>query len=111
MTGRWDAERDASDAAQALAGIVALLRRAASGDAEQRRLLNLAQNGAAAAGRVEAYLRQQRAPSDGEMAAVPGRLAPWRDWVPSRGHIFGGTTAPSRVNGVPAPRRCGDPGE
>ncbi|MEU4687641.1 hypothetical protein [Actinoplanes sp. NPDC023714] len=111
MTGRWDAERDASDAAQVLAGIAALLQRAATDDVDVDRLLAMARSGEAAAGRVEAFLREHRGAGDGEMAAVPARLAPWRDWVPSRGHIFGAAPQPRRVNGVPQPRRCGDPGE
>jgi hypothetical protein len=111
VTGRWDAERDAADAAQALAGLVALLQRAALDQVDQNQLLNLARNGEAAAGRVESFLRSQRGAGDGEMASVPARLAPWRDWVPSRGHLFSGPAAPHQVNGVPQPRRCGDPGE
>ncbi|BBH64568.1 hypothetical protein ACTI_12530 [Actinoplanes sp. OR16] len=111
MTGRWDAERDASDAAQVLAGIIALLQRAAIDETDVNQLLSMARNGAAAAGRVEAYLRAQRGAGDGEMATVPSRLAPWRDWAPSRGHLFGASAHPRRVNGVPQPRRCGDPGE
>lgn len=111
MTGRWDAERDASDAAQALAGIVALLRRAGNDGVDHGQLLNLALHGAAAAGRVEAFLRDHRGAGDGELSAVPPRLAPWRDWAPSRGHLFGEGVAARRFNGVPLPRRCGDPGE
>jgi hypothetical protein len=113
VTGLWDAERDAHEAARALAGLAALLRAAgaAAGDpTEHRTLLSLAQNGETAAQRVVAYLRDQRGAGDGEMAAVPSRLAPWRDWVPTRGHLFGATASPGRVNEVPQPRRC-DPGE
>ncbi|MEU4559638.1 hypothetical protein AB0F72_14735 [Actinoplanes sp. NPDC023936] len=111
MTGHWDAERDASDAAQALAGIVALLRCGAVGDMDRSQLLNLARSGEQAAGRAAAFLREQRGAGDGELANVPPRLAPWRDWVPSRGHLFGASAKPRPVNGVPQPRRCGDPGE
>jgi hypothetical protein len=113
VTGLWDAERDAYEAAQALAGLAALLRATnASGADETDRstMLSLAQNGEAAAQRVVAYLRDQRGAGDGELAAVPARLAPWRDWVPTRGHLFGATTSPRRADEVPQPRRC-DPGE
>lgn len=109
MTGLWDAERDAYDAAQALAGLAQLLARA-SGEEERRLLLGMARNGEAAAERVVAYLRQQRGAGDGELAAVPPRLAPWRDWVPARGHLFGAPAGPRHTNEVPQPRRC-DPGE
>ena len=109
MTGLWDAERDAYEAAQALAGLAALLSRTPPGPGSEE-LLSLARNGEAATQRVVAYLRQQRAAGDGDLAAVPTRLAPWRDWVPTRGHLFGATAAPQRANEVPQPRRC-DPGE
>ncbi|MEU4426285.1 hypothetical protein AB0F81_37160 [Actinoplanes sp. NPDC024001] len=117
MTGLWDAERDAYDAAQALAGLAALLARTANAraadevlDEDCRLLLSMARNGETAAERVVAYLRQQRGAGDGDLAAVPSRLAPWRDWVPTRGHLFGATAAPRHPNEVPQPRRC-DPGE
>ncbi|WP_433827113.1 hypothetical protein ACQP2E_34250 [Actinoplanes sp. CA-015351] len=109
MTGRWDAERDASDAAQALAGIVALLQRAANDEVDRNQLLSLARSAESSAERVAAFLRGQRGANDGDMVAVPPRLGPWRDWTPSRGHLLG--AVPARVNGVPQPRRCGDPGE
>lgn len=113
MTGAWEAERDAYDAAQALAGMADLLQAAADpgGDrVDRQRLINLAESGAAAADRVVAFLRAQRAAGDGDMAMVPTRLAPWRDWVPQRGHLFGAAPAPRRIGEVPQPRRC-DPGE
>ena len=48
---------------------------------------------------------------DGEVAAVPLRLGPWRDWVPTRGNLFGGPSAtPPRIGELPRPRRR-DPGE
>ncbi|WP_328461932.1 hypothetical protein OHA21_33940 [Actinoplanes sp. NBC_00393] len=109
MTGLWDAERDAYEAAQALAGLAALLSHSATGRAPDE-LLSLVRNGEVAAQRVVAYLRHQRAAGDGDLAAVPTRLAPWRDWVPTRGHLFGATAAPHRAGEVPQPRRC-DPGE
>jgi hypothetical protein len=105
---------------QALAGLAALLRRPADdlpgldrcdpAVAEARRLLlGIAEDGGAAAERVVAYLRAQRGPGDGEVVAVPRHLGPWREWVPTRGHLFG--VAPQmRQHGVPQPRRC-DPGE
>jgi hypothetical protein len=106
---------------QALAGLAALLRRPAgdlpgreSGDtteADARRLLlGLAEDGGLAAARVLAYLRDQRGAGDGEVVAVPPRLGPWREWVPSRGHLFGVSTGTRQPNGVPQPRRS-DPGE
>ncbi|GIE79698.1 hypothetical protein Aph02nite_56480 [Actinoplanes philippinensis] len=109
MTGLWDAERDASEAARALAGLAALLR--AETPPDPRALRSLAENGGAAAERVVAYLRRRCAPGDGEMAEAPPRLAPWRDWVPSRGHLFGVPGVDRQAGGVPQPRRCGDPGE
>ena len=122
MTSLSDAERDASDVVQALAGLVALLRRPA-GDlpgpetfdpaavaATRRLLLGLAEDGGLAAARVEAYLRELHGAGDGEQAAVPARLGPWREWVPPRGYVFGGPGRTRQPNGVPQPRRC-DPGE
>ncbi|MEU4157573.1 hypothetical protein [Actinoplanes sp. NPDC026670] len=109
MTGLWDAERDASEAVQALASLAALLREETPAD--PRVLRSLAENGGAAAERVVAYLRRQCAPGDGEMATVPPRLAAWRDWVPPRGHLFGAPGADRQSDGVAQPRRCGDPGE
>ncbi|MFC4067678.1 hypothetical protein [Actinoplanes subglobosus] len=109
MTGVWDAERDASEVVQALAGLAALLRE--GDDADPRVLRSLAENGGAAAERVVAFLRAQCAAGDGATAAVPPRLAPWRDWVPPRGHLFGAPGADRRADGVAQPRRCGDPGE
>ena len=109
MTGLWDAERDASEVARALAGLVALLREDVPAD--PRMLLGIAENGGAAAERVVDYLRQRRAPGDGEMATVPPRLGPWRDWRPSCGPLFGATGSGRHTDGVPQPRRCGDPGE
>ncbi|MFC7527724.1 hypothetical protein [Actinoplanes sp. GCM10030250] len=108
----WEAERDAYDAARALAGMAALLRaasRAPADETDQRMLLSLAQNGEEAAQRVVSYLRDQRGAGDGEMATVPSRLAPWRDWVPTRGHLFGASASHGPVRDVSQPR-C-DPGE
>jgi hypothetical protein len=122
VTSLSDAERDASDVVQALAGLAALLRRpagdlpgpdpfdpAAVVDA-RRLLLGLAEDGGLAAARLEAYLRDLRGAGDGERAAVPVRLGPWREWVPHRGYLFGAAGRTRQPNGVPQPRRC-DPGE
>jgi hypothetical protein len=109
VTGLWDAERDASEVAQALASLAALLSE--EKPADPRVLRSLAENGGAAAERVVAYLRRRCAPGDGEMIAAPPRLAPWRDWVPPRGHLFGAPGARRQADGVSQPRRCGDPGE
>lgn len=122
MTSLSDAERDACDAMQALAGVAALLRRPA-GDlpgldpadpaiAEARMLLlSIAEDGGRAAARVVAYLRERRGAGDGELVAVPPRLGQWRHWMPPRGHLFGLSASPRRpANEVPHPRRS-DPGE
>jgi len=118
-----DAERDASDVMQALAGLAALLRRPAvdlpgglasdepSDEEVRRMLLGVAEDAGVAAARVVAYLREQRGNGDGDLAAVPPRLGPWREWVPPRGHVFGPSAGlPRATNEVPQPRRC-DPGE
>jgi hypothetical protein len=121
VTGLSDAERDASDAMQALAGLAALLRRPVddlsvldSSDpvaADARRLLlSIAEDGGVAAARVVDYLREQRGAGDGELAAVPPRLGQWRQWIPPRGHLFGLSAGIRKaINEVPHPRR--DPGE
>jgi len=121
VTGLSDAERDACDALQALAGLAALLRRPAAdvsgldpsdpaSDDTRRLLLGLAEDGSEAAARVLAYLRTQRGAGDGDLAVVPIRLGPWRDWVPPRGHLFGLAAKQSTHKDVPQPRRA-DPGE
>ncbi|SNY08872.1 hypothetical protein [Paractinoplanes atraurantiacus] len=122
MTSLSDAERDACDVMQALAGLAALLRRTAAeipaldaddptADDARRLLLGLAEDGGQAASRVVAYLREQRGAGDGELVSVPPRLGPWREWSPPRGHLFGVTATTRRAtNEVPQPRRS-DPGE
>jgi hypothetical protein len=110
-----DAERDACDVVQALAGLAALLARPTEGqrdpalDDMRRTLLNLAENGGAAELRVLAYLRSLRRAGDGEEAAVPPRLGPWREWVPPRGNLFGYPGVEHRIGEVH--RRRADPGE
>jgi len=118
-----DAERDACDVVQALAGLTALLRITGPGqddvpgcddvalDEARQKLLSLAEDGGAAAARVLAYLRSLQGAGDGVATAVPPRLGPWRDWVPPRGHLFTGPVGPAeRVEKFPRPRRR-DPGE
>jgi hypothetical protein len=122
-----DAERDACDVVQALAGLAALLARQATdrsgtdrsgtddrpdpeADDIRRTLLNLAQDGGTAAVRVLAYLRTQRGAGDGESAAVPPRLGMWRDWVPPRGYVLGSTAGRPRIGEVHHRRRS-EPGE
>jgi hypothetical protein len=121
VTSLSDAERDACDVMQALAGLAALLRRSV-GDVPgavpddpaaaetYRSLLAIAEDGGVAAARVVAYLNEQRGAGDGELVAVPRRLGQFRDWVPPRGHVFGVSGGVYRPNGVPQPRRS-DPGE
>jgi hypothetical protein len=110
-----DAERDACDVVQALAGLAALLARATGGspdpelDDARRTLLCLAEDGNAAAVRVLAYLRALRGAGDGDAVAVPPRLGLWREWVPSRGHVFGYAAKAPRVGEIHHPRS--DPGE
>jgi hypothetical protein len=108
-----DAERDASDAVQALAGLAALLAwptdQDPAVDHAQRTLLSLAEEGGAAAARVLAYLRTMRGAGDGDAVAVPPRLGPWRDWMPARGHVFGYVPNAPRVGEMH--RRRADPGE
>ena len=120
MASLSDAERDACDVMQALAGLAALLGRPAEDRpgldpydprAEEFRqlLLGMAAEGSLAAARLVAYLREQRGAGDGELAMVPLRLGEWRDWVPPRGHLFA-APADHQPDGVAPPRRS-DPGE
>jgi hypothetical protein len=107
-----DAERDAGEVVQALAGLAALLRKdGVEVDDETRMLLSLAENGSLAATRVLAYLRELRGPGDGEAAAVPHRLGQWRDWVPVRGHVLSDRSRGHRIDEIPNHPRHGDPGE
>jgi hypothetical protein len=115
VSGLSDAERDAGDVAQALAGIAALLARPATDRADpviedaRRMLLSLAEDGGVAAARVLAYLRMTRGPGDGAAVDVPPRLGQWRNWVPPRGNILGWSGSERRM-GTVQPRRS-DPGE
>ena len=118
VTGLSDAERDACDVMQTLAGLAALLRRPGgdltgldpASDHTQLLLLALAEDAGQACERVVSYLREQRGAGDGEGVAVPRRLGPWREWTPVRGHLFGASEGIRRADGVPQARRC-DPGE
>ena len=116
-----DAERDACDVLQALAGLAAVLARPLPGEPvgarderalEDARLvmLSLAQDGGEAAQRLVTYLRALRGPGDGASAAVAPRLGPWRNWVPPRGNLFGSGRAVHHIADS-APRRRADPGE
>ena len=122
MSNLPDAERDACDVIQVLAGLAALLAQPLPGEpghddrhehdlAEARRAaLSLAQDGGEAALRVVGYLRSLRGAGDGAAAAVAPHLGPWREWVPPRGHLFGNVRVTQRIGEVPHTRRA-DPGE
>lgn len=105
MSDLSDMERDAQQVAQALASLTAFVR--LRGDGGRDALRMIAADGADAAERVLAYLRELRGSGDGGAAAYPARLGPWRDWCPPRGHVFEGHP-PERVV---ARRWRGDPGE
>ena len=107
-----DAERDASEVAQVLAGLAALLRgRDLVLDQDARVMLNMALEGSVSAARVLAYLRALQGAGDGVAVAVPPRLGPWREWVPARGYLFGEAADAPRIEELPRPRRRHDPGE
>jgi hypothetical protein len=117
-----DAERDACDVLQALAGLAAVLARPLPGEPvdearderaledARRVMLSLAQDGGAAAQRVVTYLRALQGPGDGAAAAVGPRLGPWRNWVPPRGDLFGSVRAVHHIGDSRRHRRA-DPGE
>jgi hypothetical protein len=115
VSGLSDAERDACEVVQALAGLAALLARPISDPDDpavadaRRTLARLAEGGGEAAVRVLEYLRSQRGAGDGDAVAVPPRLGEWRDWMPPRGHLLG-RSGPERRIGEVHRRRC-DPGE
>ncbi|RSM56661.1 hypothetical protein DMB66_33760 [Actinoplanes sp. ATCC 53533] len=113
MSSLPDAERDASEVVQVLAGLAALLRgRDLVLDQDARVMLSMALEGSVSAARVLEYLRALQGVGDGVAAAVPPRLGPWREWVPTRGYLFGETAdAPRIIEGLPRPRRRHDPGE
>jgi hypothetical protein len=120
MTELSDVERDAWQVAEVLAGLAAHLDRRGQGDGsprpgdgrrvdDDRVLRALAEEGAAAANRVLAYLRALRGAGDGEATAYPPRLGPWREWCPPRGQIL---VAPRRRVPRSMQRQGhGDPGE
>lgn len=114
MTNLPDAERDACDVVQTLGGLAALLGRLQPDDPAfddaLRVLRSLADDGSAAAQRLVSYLQSLRGAGDGEAAAIPPHLGPWRDWVPPRGHLLGERGPTHRVGELPQPRRT-DPGE
>lgn len=114
MSSLPDAERDACDVVQALGGLAALLGRLSPDDPAfddaVRVLRSLADDGAAGAQRLVNYLQSLRGAGDGESAAFPPHLGPWREWVPPRGHLLGGVSPSQRLGEVPHPRRY-DPGE
>lgn len=112
MNSLPDAERDACDVVRVLASLVALLGKPGAGlDEETRVLLRLAEDGGLAAERVLSYLRELRGSGDGVAVAVPPRLGPWRDWVPSRGNLLSDRGHRYRADEVPNQPRRGDPGE
>jgi hypothetical protein len=109
-----DAERDASEVVQLLAGLAALLRgRDLVLDDDARVMLNMALDGSVSATRVLEYLHTLQGSGDGALAAVPPRLGQWRDWVPPRGNLFGETAGVHRprIEELPRNRRRCDPGE
>jgi len=107
-----DAERDASEVVQVLAGLAALLRgRDLVLDQDARVMLSMALEGSVSAARVLEYLRALQGAGDGVAAAVPPRLGPWRGWVPARGYVLGEPAAAPRIEELPRPRRRHDPGE
>jgi len=107
-----DAERDASEVAQLLAGLAALLRgRDLVLDDDARVMLTMALEGSVSAARVLEYLHALQGSGDGASAAVPPRLGQWRHWVPPRGDLFGEVAGAPRAEGLPRHRRRPDPGE
>jgi hypothetical protein len=99
-----DMERDAQHAAEALARLAAYVR--LRGDERDTPARQLAEDGAVAAERVLAYLRDLRGWGDGVATAYPQQLGPWRHWSPQRGYLL---EAPDRR--ARSPRHGGDPGE
>lgn len=113
MSNLPDAERDAGEVVRLLEALAVSLRaRGADLGDESEALAVLAREGGTAAGRVLAYLRALQGAGDGVAAGVPPHLGPWREWVPTRGGLFGGAhESPTQVDEVPRPRRRRDPGE
>lgn len=112
MTSLPDAERDANEVVQLLAGFAELLRRREFVlDDDAQALLGVALDGGVSAARVLEYLRALQGAGDGAAVAVPPRLGDWRHWVPPRGDLFGEMAGAPRVTELPRPRRRCDPGE
>lgn len=111
MSGLPDAEREATELVQVLAGLAELLRRrTAELDEETQVLLGMALGGGASATRVLAYLRELKGPGDGAAVTVPPRLGLWREWVPPPGKLLSDVARTPRIEELPRPRRR-DPGE
>ncbi len=108
MSDISDRERDARQAAQALACLTAFVR--LHGDGRDGALRALAAEGVDAAERVLAYLRELRG-ADGEADGYPARLGPWRDWGEVPGQVLEEPLLGERPGRAPAPRWRGDPGE
>jgi len=112
MNSLPDAERDANEVVQLLAGFAELLRRREFVlDDDTQALLGLALDGGVSAARVLEYLRALQGSGDGAAVAVPPRLGDWRHWVPPRGDLFTEMAGAPRVTETPRPRRRCDPGE
>ncbi len=99
-----DTERDAQRAAEALARLASYVRM--RGDERDAPARQLAEEGAVAAERVLAYLRELRGSGDGVAVAYLQRLGPWRKWCPPRGRPL---DLPDQHAG--SPQYGGDPGE
>jgi hypothetical protein len=108
MSDLSDRERDARQAAQALASLTAFVR--LHGDGRDAALRALAAEGVDAAERVLAYLRELHR-ADGEPGGYPARLAPWRDWYEAPGQVLDEPLVAESPDGTAAPRWRGDPGE
>jgi hypothetical protein len=112
VTSLPDAERDANEVVQLLAGFAALLRRREFVlDDDTQAMLELALDGGESAARVLRYLRALQGCGDGAAVAVPPRLGDWRHWVPPRGDLFREMAGAPSVTEAPRPRRRCDPGE